>query len=165
MVDVGPAARYFEDFTPGAVFTTQGRTIGEADLTLWTMYTGDMNPMHVDDEYAKEHGLFGGRFPAGLMIVAIAAGLQERLGLFAGTGLAITSQTIDYHEAVLLGDTVRERLTVRDCVRSRSRSAGRVDFGYEIMRQDGVVCVSGTVGFFVRARGAAETTTGSDRGR
>jgi acyl dehydratase len=157
VVDVGAAARYFEDFAPGDVFTTQGRTIGEADLTFWTMYTGDMNPMHVDDVYAKEHGLFGGRFPAGLMIVAIAAGLQERLGLFAGTGLAITGQTIDYHEAVLLGDTVRERLTVRECVPSRSRPAGRVVFGYEILRQDGVVCVSGTVGFFVLSRKARES--------
>lgn len=153
MAELGPSAKYFEEFAPGDVFLTQGRTIGEADLTFWTMYTGDMNPMHVDDVYAKEHGLFGGRFPAGLMIVAVASGLQERLGLFAGTGLAMTGQTIDYHEAVLLGDTIRQRMTVRECIPSRKRSAGRVLFDYEILRQDDTVCVSGTVGYFVLGRG------------
>ncbi len=153
MAVLGPSAKYFDDFAPGDVFVTQGRTIGETDLTLWTMYTGDMNPMHVDDVYARENGLFGGRFPAGLMIVAVAAGLQERLGLFNGTGLAMTGQTIDYHQAVLLGDTIHQRMTVRECVPSRSRPAGRVLFDYEILKQDETVCVSGTVGFYLLGRG------------
>jgi acyl dehydratase len=152
MVALGPSAKHFEDFAPGDVFVTQGRTVGEADLALWTMYTGDMNPMHVDDVYARENGLFGGRFPAGLMIVAIASGLQERLGLFTGTGLAMTEQTIKYHQAALLGDTIHERMTVRECVPSRSRPAGRVLFDYEILRQDDTVCVSGSVGYFVAGR-------------
>lgn len=152
MAQLGPSAKHFEEFAPGDVFVTQGRTIGEADLTFWTMYTGDMNPMHVDDVYAAEHGLFGGRFPAGLMIVAVAAGLQERLGLFNGTGLAMTGQTIQYHQAVLLGDTIHQRMTVRECVPSRSRPAGRVLFDYEIIRQDDTVCVSGTVGFYLLGR-------------
>lgn len=152
MAVLGRSAKHFEDFAVGDVFDTQGRTVGEADLTFWTMYTGDMNRMHVDDVYARENGLFGGRFPAGLMIVAIAAGLQERLGLFDGTGLAMTEQTIRYHQAVLLGDTIHERMTVRECVPSRSRPAGRVLFDYEILRQDDTVCVSGTVGYFVAGR-------------
>jgi acyl dehydratase len=153
VAELGPAAKYFEQFAPGDVFVTQGRTIGEADLTFWTMYTGDMNPMHVDDVYAREHGLFGGRFPAGLMIVAIASGLQERLGMFAGTGLAMTGQTIEYVQAALLGDTIRERMTVTECIPSRKRPAGRVLFDYEIIRQDDTVCVRGTVGYFVLGRG------------
>ena len=153
MQPIGPSAKYFEDFSPGDVFTTQGRTVGEADLTFWTMYTGDMNSMHVDDVYAKEYGLFGGRFPAGLMIVAIAAGLQERMGLFNGTGLAMTGQTIEYKQAVLLGDTIHERMIVRECIPSTKRPAGRVLFDYEILRQDDTVCVTGTVGFFLLGRG------------
>lgn len=93
----GPAARYFDDLSPGEVFETHGRTVPDVEDTLWAMYTGDMNPMHVDDDFAKEHGLSGGRFPAGLAIVAIASGLTERLGLFSGTGLAMTGQTIESH--------------------------------------------------------------------
>jgi acyl dehydratase len=146
---LGPSAKYFEDFAPGDEFLTQGRTIGAADNTIWTMFSGDMNPMHVDDEYAREHGLFGGVFPAGLMVVAVASGLQERLGLFNGTGLAMLNQSIDYHKAVLLNDTIRERMTVEECVKSKSRAAGRVTFRYEIIRQNDDVCVSGNVTYYL----------------
>jgi acyl dehydratase len=152
MATLGPSAKYFEDFAAGDEFVTQGRTIGEADNTIWTMFSGDMNPMHVDDEYARENGLFGGRFPAGMMVVAVASGLQERLGLFTGTGLAMISQTIDYHKAVLLNDTIRERMIVEECVPSTSRPAGRVTFRYEIIRQNDDICVSGLVTYYLLGR-------------
>ena len=77
---VGPSARYFEDFKLGERIVSQGRTITQADGLLWAMYTGDMNPMHVDHEFAAKHALYGGAFPPGLMAVAIAQGLKERLG-------------------------------------------------------------------------------------
>ena len=152
MATLGPSAKYFEDFEVGDEFLTQGRTIGEADNTIWSMFSGDMNPMHVDDEYARANGLFGGRFPAGLMVVAVASGLQERLGLFTGTGLAMINQSIDYHQAVLLGDTIKERMIVQECIPSRSRPAGRVTFRYEITRQDDTVCVSGLVTYYLLGR-------------
>lgn len=155
MAALGPSAKYFEDFAVGDEFLTQGRTIGEADNTFWTMFSGDMNPMHVDDEYAREHGLFGGRFPAGLMVVAVASGLQERLGLFTGTGLAMLNQSIDYHKAVLLNDTIRERMIVDEVVASKSKPAGRVTFRYEIIRQDDEICVSGRVTYYLLGRGGA----------
>jgi len=148
----GPSAKYFDDLTPGDSFVTQGRTISDVDNTLWTMFTGDMNPMHVDDEFAQEFGLFGGRFPAGLMPVAVASGLNERLGMFAGTGLAMTRQTIEYKTPVLIGDTIHVRLTVTDCRPSTRRPAGSVDFQYEIVRQNGDVCVSGEWTIVLRKR-------------
>ena len=155
MTEVGPSARYFEDFSPGDQFDTQGRTISDVENTMWTMFTGDMNPMHVDNEYARENGLFGGRFPAGLSVVAVASGLTERLGLFAGTGLAMTGQSIQYHQAVLIGDTIRVRLTARECTPSRSKPAGRVVFDYEILKQDDMVCISGDCTYFLASRSEA----------
>ena len=152
MATLGPSARYFEEFAPGDEFLTQGRTIGETDNTIWAMFSGDMNPMHVDDEYARAHGLFGGRFPAGLMVVGVASGLQERLGLFTGTGLAMLSQTIEYHTAVVLGDTIHERMIVTECTPSKSRPAGRVTFRYEILRQDDTICISGLVTYYLLGR-------------
>jgi len=143
MRQVGPSARYFEDFSPGDEFVTQGRTISDVENTMWAMFTGDMNPMHVDDEYAREFGLFEGRFPAGLMLVGIASGLTERLGMFSGTGLAMIDQTIVYHRAVQLGDTVRVRLRVVECTPSRSRPAGRVRFEYSVIKHDDELCISG----------------------
>lgn len=148
----GPAARFFDDLSVGETFVTQGRTVTAADGLLWAMYSGDMNPMHVDDDFAREYGIFGGMFPPGLAIVAIASGLNERLGLFVGTGLAITGQTIRYRTAVLLGDTIRVRLEVRSLTPHSRRPAGTAQFGYEIVKSDDTVCIEGEWGILLAAR-------------
>jgi acyl dehydratase len=143
MTPIGPNARHFDDLVVGDEFVTQGRTITEADQLFWAMFSGDMNPMHVDDEFAREHGIFGGKFPPGLMVVGIASGLNERLGLFAGTGLAMSGQTMRYRSITLVGDTVHVRLVVRTLTPHRSRPAGTAEFGYEIVKGDGTVCIDG----------------------
>jgi acyl dehydratase len=150
----GPAARFFEDFAVGDRFVTQGRTIGETELTVWAMFSGDMNPMHVDEEHARAHGLFGGRFPPGLAAIGIASGLVERLGLFAGTGLAILSQTIVYRTPVLVGDTIRVELEVGETKPHHRRPAGIVTFAYRVVRQDGTVCIDGDWVWFIASRSA-----------
>lgn len=151
MTAYGPTALLWENYAIGDNFTTQGRTIGEAENTFWTMFSGDMNPMHVDDEYAQKFGLFGGRFPAGLMIVAVASGLMERMGLFTGTGLAMTGQSVNYHKAVLINDTVHVQMIVKDLAPSKRKPAGRVTFDYEIINQHDDVCASGEITYFIRS--------------
>lgn len=152
MRTVGPGARYFEDFEIGERLVTQGRTITETDGVMWAMFTGDMNPMHVDDVYARDHGLFGGRFPPGLMAVSIASGLKERLGLFAGTGLAMREQTIEYHRPVVAGDTIHVELTVGSLVPATGKARGTVGFTYEILDQEQRRIASGRWVMVVAAR-------------
>ena len=152
MPPVGPLARYFEDFEVGQIFETQGRTFTHADGLLWAMFSGDMNPMHVDNDFAAKYGIFGGVFPPGLAVVAIASGLNERLGLFNGTGLAMTKQTIEYRKAVLPGDTIRVLLEVKSTRPHAKRAAGTVEFGYSIVKGDGTVCIEGEWGIFLATR-------------
>jgi acyl dehydratase len=140
---IGPAARFYEDFAVGDRFTTQGRTVSETELTLWAMFSGDMNPMHVDEEFARVHGLFGGRFPPGLLAVGVASGLVERLGFFAGTGLAIKRQSIVYRSPVLVGDTIHVELDVTETAPHPRRPAGHVTFAYRIAKHDGTTCIEG----------------------
>jgi len=149
---VGPNARYFEDFSIGDTFTTQGRTFTPADGLFWSMFSGDMNPMHVDDDFAKKYSVFGGLFPPGLAVVGIASGLNERLGLFAGTGLAMTKQTINYRKPVLPGETFYNVLKVLSLTPHPKRPAGTVEFGYEITKTDGVVAVDGSWNIFLATR-------------
>jgi acyl dehydratase len=141
---IGPGARWFEDFTEGDVFVTQGRTVTETDSMLFAMFSGDMNPIHVDEEFARANSPFGGRIPQGMAILSIASGLQERLGLFAGTGRGLLDQTIRYRRAVQLGDTISVRLTVREKTDREDRDWGRLLLGYEIVRGDGTVTIDGT---------------------
>lgn len=152
---VGPGAYFLEDLAPGTRLVTQGRTVTDTDGLLWAMFTGDMNPMHVDEQFAATHGLFGGRFPPGLMVVALASGLKERTGAFAGTGLAMLRQTVDYQQAVLPGDTVHVELTVRTVEPRSGKDDGRVTFDYEVVTHTGVVAISGEWVMLVRARGVS----------
>lgn len=150
---VGDSSRFFEDFFVGETIVTQGRTITETDGSLWAMFTGDMNPMHVDDDYAAEFGVFGGRSPPGLMAVAIASGLKERLGLFQGTGLAMLEQTIRYHSPVLFGDTIRVTLIVEDATRQPGKRRGIVDFSYALHKGDDTLALDGIWRMLIAARG------------
>ena len=139
----GPTAKFFEDFTVGDTFQTQGRTVTETDLMLWAMFTGDMNPMHVDEDFASQYGLFGSRFPPGLMAVAIASGLKERLGLFAGTGLAMEEHTIRYRSLIRIGDTIHTVLRVKKVEAASEKNSGKVHFHYEIRNGDDEVAIEG----------------------
>jgi acyl dehydratase len=143
---VGPNARYFEDFELDEVFETQGRTVTQTELVLWSMFTGDLNPIHVDSDFARKHSIFGVTVPQGLLAVAMASGLQERLGLFAGTGRALLEQNITFRAAVLVGDTVRVRMTVRTLTPAKRPDVGRVGFDYSIdVIERGQTAVTGTL--------------------
>lgn len=152
---VGPSARYFEDFSLGDTFTTQGRTITQTDAVLWSMFTGDMNPIHVDESFAAAYSVFGGTVPQGLLSVAVASGLQDRLGLFDGTGRAMLGQTIRYRAAVRVGDTVKVELTVRELLRRSRPGVGEVRFDLiiRVIERD-EVAIEGTLDILCGCRDA-----------
>jgi len=54
--------RYFEEFTVGERFVTQGRTVTETDIVAFAALTGDYDPLHVDAEFGKKTQ-FGERCP------------------------------------------------------------------------------------------------------
>jgi len=152
---IGPNAKWYEDFAVGDRFVTTGRTITETDAVFWAMFTGDMSPGHVDDEFAKEFGLYGGKFPPGLAAVAIASGLKERLGILSGTGLSVTEQTIRFKSPALIGDTIHAELTVQAVSPHPSQPRGRVTMRYEVLKADGTLVAEGEWGLVVAARAAA----------
>ena len=39
---------YYEDYQIGSQFVTPGRTIGETDVSMFAMLTGDFNRLHTD---------------------------------------------------------------------------------------------------------------------
>lgn len=44
---------YLEEFEIGKLYETVGRTITEADVANFAGLSGDFNPLHMDDEFAK----------------------------------------------------------------------------------------------------------------
>ena len=99
---------YIEDLAVGmtAVF---GKTISEADVTLFAGVSGDTNPLHVNAEYAAA-SRFEGRVAHGMLTASlISAVIATRL---PGAGAIYLSQSLRFTAPVRLGDTVTARATV-----------------------------------------------------
>ncbi len=79
------------------------RTITEADVNTFAALTGDVNPIHVDKEYASK-SRFGRRVAHGTLTGGlIGAVLANRL---PGPGAIYLSQQLEFVAPVFLGDTV-----------------------------------------------------------
>ena len=57
---IGQNALYFDELYEGQEWNSPRRTITEADIVMFAALTGDHNPVHTDEEFAK-NTVFGGR--------------------------------------------------------------------------------------------------------
>src|SRR5262249_47143756 len=101
---------YFEDFVLDRTLTTPGRTVGEADVSLFAGLAGDFNPLHVDEAFAAKSE-FGTRTAHGPLVLSMAIGLMARLNLIDGTALALLDLKWEFKGPVKLGDTIPARVT------------------------------------------------------
>jgi acyl dehydratase len=96
---------YWEDWEVGAEFESPARTLTEADIVLFAGLSGDYNPLHVNEEYAKTT-VFGGRVAHGPLVYAIAAGLLFQLHLYDDTLVAFLGfENLRFTKPVKAGDT------------------------------------------------------------
>jgi acyl dehydratase len=100
-----PRGLTFDQFNVGDVYVCQGRTVTEADVVNFAGISGDYNPLHINEEYGQATP-FGGRIAHGVLVLAMATGQINQLGIFEGTTLALLQQTIKYLGPVKFGDTI-----------------------------------------------------------
>lgn len=132
-----PRGRYFEEFKVGLTFESQARTINPADVSNFAGVTGDFNPLHTDEEFARTTP-FGGRAAHGLLTLGIAGGQQNQLGLFEGTSLALLGlDKVRFTAPVRFGDTIHTELTVREAKESSKPDRGVVVFDTVVKNQRG----------------------------
>jgi len=87
------------------------RTITEAHIVNFAGLTGDMNPIHVDAEYAKQ-SMFGGRIAHGMLVAGlISAVLGTQL---PGPNSIYLGQDLKFVAPVMIGDTVKVVVTVTE---------------------------------------------------
>lgn len=87
----------------------RSRTITESDIVLYAGISGDLNPIHMDEEYAA-HSPFGKRIAHGFLTAGlISAVLGNDL---PGTGTIYLSQTLKFLAPVGIGDTVTASVEV-----------------------------------------------------
>ena len=87
------------------------KTIEQADIDAFADVTGDHNPVHVDDEFAKTTR-FGQRIAHGMLTASlISSVLANKL---PGEGSVYLGQTLKFVAPVFPGDKVTARVTVRE---------------------------------------------------
>ena len=68
---------YLEDLSEGLRIETERRVVTAADIDAFVELSGDRNPLHTDDEYARGSG-FAGRIAHGLLVLSVESGLSFR---------------------------------------------------------------------------------------
>ena len=112
-----PRGYCIEDLEEG-MSATYGKTITEADVVLFAGISGDDNPIHIDEEYARDT-IFKGRVVHGMFLAGlISCVVGTRL---PGPGAIYMGQTLKFLAPVRIGDTVRVVATVTDVNREKRR--------------------------------------------
>ena len=95
------------------------KTISETDVYLFAGITGDFNPAHVNEVYARDT-IFNGRIAHGM----ISAGLISAvLGAhMPGPGTIYLSQTLKFLAPVRIGDTITATVTITNIIAEKNRA-------------------------------------------
>ncbi|MBA3661405.1 MAG: bifunctional enoyl-CoA hydratase/phosphate acetyltransferase [Gammaproteobacteria bacterium] len=94
------------------------RTLTENDIQVFAIMSGDINPAHVDAEYAKSemfHQIIGHGMWAGALISTVL-GTQ-----LPGPGTIYISQTIRFKKPVLIGDTITVEVIITEKIPEKKR--------------------------------------------
>lgn len=92
----------FADMAVGMTVSTQ-HTVSEQDVQDFARVSGDYNPLHMDEEYAKQTQ-FGGRVAHGALSASyISAILGNDM---PGPGAIFTDLSLAFKRPVRIGDTV-----------------------------------------------------------
>jgi 3-hydroxybutyryl-CoA dehydratase len=103
---------YLDELKPGMSASTT-RTVTEKDVQLFGEATGDMNPVHFDEEYARKT-IFRGRVAHGALSIGFISALLGTT--LPGDGSIFVSASIVFKLPVRIGDTVVTTATVREVV-------------------------------------------------
>ncbi len=126
--------RPFDEISVGDA-ATASHVLTAEDIDLFAAISGDINPAHMDAEYAGAtifEGVIGhGMWGASLISAVLGTELP-------GPGAIYLSQTLKFKRPVRLGDRVTAEVRVRE-----KRDGRRVVLDCECRNQDGAVVISG----------------------
>ena len=112
-----PIRYYIEELKPG-MSESYSRTVTEEDIQKFGEVSGDFNPVHFDDAYARKT-IFRGRIAHGLLTAGyISTVLGTKL---PGAGAIFMGASIHFKAPVRIGDMVTAICTVREVIAEKKR--------------------------------------------
>lgn len=112
------------------------KTISESDVYLYAGVTGDFNPAHIDEVYARQT-FFKTRIAHGMLVAGfISAIFGTKL---PGPGTVFIRQELNFLAPVRFGDTITARVEVSEILLEKKH----VRFKVSCFNQDGKVVLDG----------------------
>jgi len=112
---------YLEDLKVGMT-AVHAKTITDADIVLFAGISGDVNPVHLNQEFASET-MFEGRIAHGMLSASfISTVIGTKL---PGPGAIYLAQNLKFKAPVRSGDTVQARVTITEIIADKRRVALR----------------------------------------
>lgn len=112
------------------------KTITEYDIYGFAGITGDFNPLHVDQEKAKEL-FFGKRVAHGMLTASFLSTVIA--GQLPGPGTIYMEQEVRFLKPVYIGDTITARVEIEKLL-----DKGRARLKTTVVNQTGELVVDGT---------------------
>ena len=146
-----PKGFYLEDYEIGREYTSQGRTITEADVVNFAGVSGDFDPLHTDEEFGKANQ-FGKRIAHGALGFIISNGLNNQMGIAEGTTIAFIECTVKYTAPLLIGDTVHIVVIPTEVIHSSKPGKGILKQLVKLVNQDERVIMESNQTLMVKSR-------------
>jgi acyl dehydratase len=129
---------FFGDFRMGRKFESMERVVGSEDIRKFAELTGDLNPMHIDEEFASST-IFKRPIAHGMLTLSISLGLWYSLDLTRGSIIAfIGMNNLSFKAPVYAGDSLHLISNVLSARESKSRpEVGIVTFKDRVVNSRG----------------------------
>ena len=125
----------FDDLEIGSE-GTYSKALTERDITLFGETSGDINPMHFDEDYASQT-MFKGRIAHGMWSAGL---ISTCIGtVMPGPGSVYMGQELAFKLPVRIGDTLTATVTVKE--KNERRKFVIIDC--QVRNQNGKVVVAG----------------------
>lgn len=94
------------------------KCITDEEVRKFAEISGDDNPVHLDDEYAKDT-LFGKRIVHGILVSSL---ISKVIGTqLPGNGTIYLSQNLKFLKPVYVGETVRAEVVIKEIIEEKNR--------------------------------------------
>ena len=106
-------SRFFEDYLVGESIMSPARTITEADISIILGITRYMEPLMIDEEFARQSH-FGTRIAPGRLAVLFMGGMAGNTGIFGLDNLIglVGLDNIQFKSPLKAGDTIRTEVKI-----------------------------------------------------
>lgn len=95
------------------------KSVTETDVYLFAGISGDLNPAHINEEYAKET-MFKKRIAHGILsgaLISAVIGVQ-----LPGPGTIYEFQSLNFLAPVYFGDTITSTVEIKEIIKERNRA-------------------------------------------